>query len=84
MNGPTGTSAQAGADKGAQQRRVGWLVAIRSSLSRALSGRDHRLDGAGQSVGHLIARRAERVSNRKRAQADKYMAIHTILSRGVR
>ena len=33
-------------------------------------------------VDSIIARRAERVSNRKRSAADRYIAIHTALGRG--
>lgn len=33
-------------------------------------------------IAALIARRAERVSNRERGAADRYIAVHTALARG--
>jgi hypothetical protein len=57
-------------------------VRLLHRMAATLSRRNHRVDGPRQDVGRLIARRAERVSNRKRAAADLYIAKHEILRRG--
>lgn len=82
VNGPRRTSAQAGNDPHVDGGRVGWLASILHRLAGAFSRRNRRAVGPSETVGHHIARRAERVSNRKRSAADRYIAIHTTLSRG--
>ena len=84
MNGPAGTGAQAGHDPHAHARGTSWVARIRDAVSSALRGRDSRADGTGDAVGNLIARRAERVNNRNRAVADRYIAVHSILARGLK
>lgn len=85
-HGPAGTGAQAGHDPAANGRGVHRLVALYRRVSRALSGGTDRADGTrqtdGRDIAAILARRAERVSNRKAAVADRYIAVHSILARG--
>jgi hypothetical protein len=57
-------------------------VRLLHRMASAFPRRNRGADGSRQDVGRLIARRAERVSNRKRAAADLYIAKHEILRRG--
>ena len=82
MNGRSRTAAQAGDDTQPHGGRIGWLASLRDWLASAVSRRNRSVDGPRQDVGRLIARRAERVSNRKRDAADRYIAKHEILRRG--
>lgn len=82
MNGRRRTAPQAGADQQPHPRGIAWVVGIRAWLARAFSGRNRQPDSPRADVGRLIARRAERVSNRKREAADRYIAIHEILRGG--
>ena len=79
VNGSRRTGAQAGNDPHANGGRVGRLAQIRDWLAGAFPRRNRRVDGSGADVGLLLARRAERVSNRKRAAADRYIATHKAL-----
>lgn len=79
VNGPRRTGAQAGDDPHVDGGRVGWLASLLYRMARTIRGRNRRVDGSGADVGLLLARRAERVSNRKRAAADRYIATHKAL-----
>jgi len=83
-HGPAGTGAQAGHDPASDGWRIAGLASLLHRVSSALRGRDSRADGTGSAVGNLIARRAERVNNRNRAVADRYIAVHSILARGLK
>ena len=74
--------AQAGDDTHPYGGRVARLVALLRRVASTLRGRDCGADGSGADVGRLIARRAERVNNRKRVVADRYIAVHQALARG--
>lgn len=62
------------------------MGALYRRVSSAISWRDGSTDpqGAtdGRDVAAIIARRAERVNNRQRGAADRYVAVHSILARG--
>lgn len=79
VNGPRRTSAQAVNDPHVDGGRVGWLASLLHRVAGAFPRRNRRPDGSGADVGLLLARRAERVSNRKRAAADRYLATHKAL-----
>ena len=81
-HGPAGTSAQAGHDRRANGGRVARLVALCAKVSTRLFRRVGGADGAGADVGHIIGRRAERLNNRNRTAADRYVTVHTVLARG--
>ena len=80
--GYTGTSAQVGADSHAPRSRIAGLFPLLHRMASALRGRNSGADGAGEGVGHIIGRRAERLNNRNRIAADRYVTVHSILARG--
>lgn len=82
MNGHARASAQAGHDPHPHGGRVARLASLLHRMASALRGRNRGADGAGKGVGHIIGRRAERLNNRNRAAADRYVTVHSILARG--
>ena len=81
-HGPAGTSAEAGHDPHANGGRIARLASLLHRMASALCRRNRGADGAGEGVGHIIGRRAERLNNRNRAAADRYVEVHRILARG--
>ena len=86
MNDATGTTGQAVHDQPSIRRGVHRLVDLFHRLSEAISRRDSGADGTrqtnGRDIAPIIARRAERVNNRSRAAADRYIAVHQTLAKG--
>lgn len=58
---------------------MGLVSRLCRRVAMAVIRQNRRPDGSGADVGLLLARRAERVSNRKRAAADQYIATHKAL-----
>lgn len=58
---------------------MGFASRLCLRVAKAVVRQNRRPDGSGADVGLLLARRAERVSNRKRAAADRYLAKHKAL-----
>lgn len=86
LNGHTRASTQAGYDPHTVGWGTGWLASLLHRLAGAFSWRDGGVNqprpAVGRDVTVLIARRAERVSNRKRKSADRFIAVHKTLARG--
>ena len=84
-HGPAGTSAEAGRNRQAVRTGTGWLASLLHRLSVALRWRNRGPAIAGEVAGHrasLIGRRAERLNNRNRAAAGRYVEVHSIPARG--
>ncbi len=81
-HGPAGASAQAGHDPHAVGGGTRWLASLLHRMASALCRRNRGADKSGKGVGHIIGRRAERLNNRNRAAANRYVEVHRILARG--
>lgn len=84
-HGPAGTSAEAGHHRQDTRTGTGWVASLLHRLSVAFRGRDSSPAIAGEVAGDrasIIGRRAERLNNRNRAAAGRYVEVHSILARG--